>query len=553
MNKKRIARLLAASLIISSFSSVVSEAAGTWKNGYYLENNRKASGLKRVDKYYYYFSNGKPLKSKWKTVGKSKYYFDKNGRAITGLRRLNGKLYYFNSKGAMLKSSWKTVKNKKYYFGSYGFAVTGLKKIGSGYYLFKKDGSLYTNTGIINYNKKKYLLAKGKVRLGLQNYKGGLYYFTTKGMHTGWKTIKGTKFYFSPSSGRAYKGRTYTINGKKYRFSSGGQLIVTTEKPVTPSKPETPATEAPSTEKPSTPSTEAPNKPETPSTETPSTPSTEAPSKPETPSTEAPSKPETPSTEKKQKYTYSIERYNPNGYGLYDKNVYVLYVKTEAPIDYFWIEGDFRTIVTDFYDVRYPKNAAGSKIVSSSVPYKDGYLITVSFNHSGHQKITIKEVGPNGNRYYNYIECSENVYFDVLDFDHYEEAYLRKVINNVTTSGMTDLEKVKAVQEYIFYNFKYNDSDTGYTKPIQSVKELGARFETKKIVCTDSTAMMDKVADIIGLKWRNLDRTSGPWMNAAPGHVWTSVFYDGKWYDVDACPNVYSGNLIDLDNVEYIN
>ena len=367
-------------------------------------------------------------------------------------------------------------------------------------------------------------------------------------MHTGWKTIKGTKFYFSPSSGRAYKGRTYTINGKKYRFSSGGQLIVTTEKPVTPSKPDTPSTEAPS--KPETPSTEAPS---TEATSKHETPSTETPSKPETPSTEAPSKPETPSTEKKQKYTYSIERYNPNGYGLYDKNVYVLYVKTEAPIDYFWIEGDFRTIVTDFYDVRYPKNAAGSKIVSSSVPYKDGYLITVSFNHSGHQKITIKEVGPNGNRYYNYIECSENVYFDVLDFDHYEEAYLRKVINNVTTSGMTDLEKVKAVQEYIFYNFKYNDSDTGYTKPIQSVKELGARFETKKIVCTDSTAMMDKVADIIGLKWRNLDRTSGPWMNAAPGHVWTSVFYDSEWYDVDACPNVYSGNLIDLDNVEYIN
>ena len=42
-------------------------------------------------------------------------------------------------------------------------------------------------------------------------------------------------------------------------------------------------------------------------------------------------------------------------------------------------------------------------------------------------------------------------------------------------------------------------------------------------------------------------------MNAAPGHVWTSVFYDGEWYDVDACPNVYSGNLIDLDNVEYVN
>ena len=541
MNKKRIARLLAASLIISSFIPVVSEAAGTWRNGYYLENNRKASGLKRVDKYYYYFSNGKPIKGKWKTVGKNKYYFDKNGRAITGLRRLNGKLYYFNSKGIMLKSSWKTVKNKRYYFGSYGFAVVGLKKVGKNYYLFKSDGSLYTNTGIINYNKKKYLLVKGKVRLGLRNYKGGLYYFTTKGMHTGWKTIKGMKFYFSPSSGRAYKGRTYTINGKKYRFSSGGQLIVTTEKPVTPSKPDTPSTEAPS-------------KPETPSTEAPST---EAPSKPETPSTETPSKPETPSTEKKQKYTYSIERYNPNGYGLYSKAPCVLYVKTDAPedeFDLYYNSCDNPYILSSSYwDVKYPINANGLTYVTDKVSYKDGYLVTVYFGASGHQKITIKEPDPNGRKYFDYIECKESFYFDVLDFDTYEDAYLRSVINKVTNAGMNDLEKVESVQEYIFYNFKYSDMNANLGRTTSSIKEQGARFDVKKIKCTDSTAMMDKVADIIGLKWRNLTAADAPWRNVPATHVWTSVYYDGQWYDVDACPNAALAKQIDPNNVEYVN
>ena len=542
MNKKKLVRAIALGLAIATFSAPVSEAAGTWKNGYYLENNRKASGLKRVDKYYYYFSNGKPLKGKWKTVGRSKYYFDKNGRAITGLRRLNGKLYYFSSKGAMFKSSWKTVKNKKYYFGKYGFAVTGLKKIGKSYYLFKKDGSLYPNTGIINYNKKKYLLAKGKVKLGLQHYKGGLYYFTTKGMHTGWKTIKGTKFYFSPSSGRAYKGRTYTINGKKYRFSSGGQLIITTTKPETPSteapsKPETPSTEAPSTE--------APSKPETPSTE--------APSKPETPSTEAPSKPETPSTEKKQKYTYSIERYNPNGYGLYSKAPCVLYVKTDAPEDEFYLDYNGEGISRSYWDVKYPKDANGNNIVSAKIRYKDGYLVVVSFGLAGHQKVTIKEPDPDGIKYYSYIECKETFYFDVLDYDTYEEAYLRKVINDVTTPEMNDLEKVKAVQGYIMFGFKYSDMNSVLDRTTQSINEQGARFETKKIKCTDSTVMMDKVADIIGLKWRNLDRHSGPWHNARPGHVWTSVYYDGQWYDVDACPNAALAKQIDPNNVEYVN
>lgn len=539
MNKKKIARLLAASLIISSFSTIVSEAAGTWKNGYYLENNRKASGLKRVDKYYYYFSNGKPLKSKWKTVGKSKYYFDKNGSAITGLRRLNGKLYYFNSKGTMLKSSWKTVKNKKYYFGNYGFAVTGLKKIGSGYYLFKKDGSLYTNTGIINYNKKKYLLVKGKVRLGLQNYKGGLYYFTTKGMHTGWKTIKGTKFYFSPSSGRAYKGRTYTINGKKYRFSSGGQLIITTEKPATPSKPETPATEAPST-----PSTEAPSKPETPSTETPSTPSTEVPSKPETPSTEVPSKPETPSTGKKQKYTYSIERYNPNRYGLYSKAPCVLYIKTDAPEDEFYLDYNGEGVSRPYWDVRYPKTSSGSNIVGDKIKYKDGYLVTIMFGSSGRQSVNVLE---KGNTTLNYVKCKETFYFDVLDYDTYEEAYLRRVINDVTTPGMSDLEKIQKVKEYLFINYKYLDKNTATKSFCRSVKECGAYFDVQKGDCLDSTNMMIKVANILGLKWEGRERS------VPQHHLWIAVYYDGQWYDVDACPNAALAKQIDPNNVEYVN
>lgn len=47
MNKKRIARLLAASLIISSFIPVVSEAAVTWRNGYYLEEQQKGFWVKK--------------------------------------------------------------------------------------------------------------------------------------------------------------------------------------------------------------------------------------------------------------------------------------------------------------------------------------------------------------------------------------------------------------------------------------------------------------------------------------------------------------------------
>ena len=280
-------------------------------------------------------------------------------------------------------------------------------------------------------------------------------------MHTGWKTIRGTKFYFSPSSGRAYKGRTYTINGKKYRFSSGGQLIITTTKPEVPSKPETPSTEAPS--KPETPSTETPSKPETPSTE--------APSKPEIPSTETPSKPETPSTEKKQKYTYSIERYNPNGYGLYNKTRCVLYVKTDAPKDEFYLSLDGGEDGNAFYDVKYPKTSTGSNIIGSKIKYKDGYLIPVVFNSGGHKSVTPIEYG---NDQFNHVKCKETFYFDVLDYDSHEEAYLRSVINKVTNINMSDLEKIQKIKEYLFINYKYADMNTTTRTPCYSINECGA-------------------------------------------------------------------------------
>ena len=531
MNKKGLVKAVALGLAISMFGAPMAEAAGTWRNGYYYENNKKASGLKKVGKYYYYFKRGKSLKSKWYTVGKHKYYFDRNGRAITGLRRLNNKLYYFSSKGVMLRSSWKTVKNKKYYFGKYGFAVTGLKKIGKNYYLFKSDGSIYRKTGIFYYKNKKYLLANGRVRLGLQNYKGGIYYFTTKGMHTGWKTIKGVKYYFSKKTGRAYKGRSYTINGKKYKFSAGGKLITATtnEKPATPTteKPETPATEAPTTEAPAT---------EAPTTEAPTT---------EAPTTEKP--------EKKQKYTYSIERYNPNGYGLYNKTDCILYVKTDAPEDQFYVCGDILVGNMNYYDVRREILPNGNKLVPIKGKYKDGYLVSITFKNPGHQKIWIEEPDPNGRQYIDFITCKETFYFDVLDYDVYEGAYLRNIINKVTNDSMSALEKAKAVQEYIAFNFNYSDMNANLGRTTHSIKEQGARFEVKKIKCTDSTALMDKVADILGLKWRNLNAETAPWRDAPPTHVWTSVFYDGKWYDVDACPNTALAKQIDPNNIEYVN
>ena len=50
----------------------------------------------------YYGSNGTRIKNCWKQIDGNWYYFDANGKALTGKRQINGKWYIFGSDGCML-------------------------------------------------------------------------------------------------------------------------------------------------------------------------------------------------------------------------------------------------------------------------------------------------------------------------------------------------------------------------------------------------------------------------------------------------------------------
>lgn len=83
----------------------------------------------------------KSVKKGWVTLsdGKKKRYY-KNGKYITGMRKLGGKIYYFNKNGVMQTNCWKTINGKRYYFGKNGVRYSGLKKIGKKTYYFNTYG-----------------------------------------------------------------------------------------------------------------------------------------------------------------------------------------------------------------------------------------------------------------------------------------------------------------------------------------------------------------------------------------------------------------------------
>lgn len=121
--------------------------------------------VKEKGSYVYYASNGKKLKSTWKTVGKHKYYFNKKGNAATGPVSIKGTYYVFSSTGKLQKGSGTRVvkvDGEKYRVSASGKAKPGWND---------KDG------------KKVLYLRNGRKATGLSVYKDKLYWFDASGIY----------------------------------------------------------------------------------------------------------------------------------------------------------------------------------------------------------------------------------------------------------------------------------------------------------------------------------------------------------------------------------
>ncbi len=216
------------------FAVAPNEGWNTFVDGHneYIKDGVSYKGLKKVGSYY--------------------YYFDANGKMLTGwqnIKRGDGKTYkhYFNTNGTMALG-WQSIKNSKgvaykYYFGTNGCMVTGWQSIknskGVAYkYYFHTNGVMLTGWQTIG-GKKYYLGTNGVMVTGWQKIKNAKgvayqYYFGTNGvMATGWQTIKNAKgvaykYYFNPSNGVMPTGWQKIKNAKgvayQYYFASNGVM-----------------------------------------------------------------------------------------------------------------------------------------------------------------------------------------------------------------------------------------------------------------------------------------------------------------------------------------
>lgn len=113
----------------------------------------KKSGLVKEKAGYVYYSKGKKITSKWKTVGSAKYYFNSKGVAVTGAAAIKGKHYVFSAKGKLLTGTGTRevkVSGDTYRVNAKGVAVPGWSTRESNKILFLRNGRMATGVSVFN-------------------------------------------------------------------------------------------------------------------------------------------------------------------------------------------------------------------------------------------------------------------------------------------------------------------------------------------------------------------------------------------------------------------
>ena len=144
--------------------ATLTDATATVKNkkGWYTKNGKT----------YYYDENGKALKSKFLTYKGDKYYFNRYGRMVRGLNKIQNNYYYFRTNGKALVNTWKKIKGKKYYFGSDGKAYKGAHKVKNSKYYYNFSSNGYLAEGVRKINGVTYRFgSNGKPYTGLQRFR----------------------------------------------------------------------------------------------------------------------------------------------------------------------------------------------------------------------------------------------------------------------------------------------------------------------------------------------------------------------------------------------
>lgn len=112
----------------------------------------------------------------------------------------------------------------------------------------------------------------------------------------------------------------------------------------------------------------------------------------------------------------------------------------------------------------------------------------------------------------------------------------KQIIGKIIKSGMSDLEKVLVIHDYITYNIDYDyDNYLKNTVPSTSYTAYGS-LTTGRAVCSGYAESFTELAKEAGLEVKYVSGTANNGSGKGyEGHAWNQVKVNGVWYNMDTC------------------
>lgn len=192
--------------------------------------------------WYYYGKDGKTVQSKWQNLGGRQYYFDSEGKMVSGKTEIGSATYYFGDENdGSMKKGWVQLEASSqdpddemiwYYFDQNGKMIENQvdKKINGNYYTFV-NGEMQTGWYLMPVAGSPSDATKGDSVAGYQ------YYDLESGKRAkGWYEVEGVegvseedelfKFYFK--NGKPHYAETglqlFTVESRKFAFNTRGEM-----------------------------------------------------------------------------------------------------------------------------------------------------------------------------------------------------------------------------------------------------------------------------------------------------------------------------------------
>lgn len=246
--------------------------------------------------------------------------------------------------------------------------------------------------------------------------------------------------------------------------------------------------------------------------------------------------------DKQPKYSYEVYTLKPFE-TTYTGEHCMVYLKTDNPNE---DDINFTNVGSswNFDDVHYTYE---DNIISFIEKVEGGYLLSINTSEAGSIPVKVYEKDL----------LVKEFSIEVLDFSTANEAYMKQILDEVTTPNMTPIEKMEKVSIYLINNFDYytcftdeNGKSGGYA---WLMTESGVWWENHQLNSYDSPAILCMFAEMIG-GFEDIHNCYGDYpYGTADWYQWhytCRVKYQGKDYNFQGCP--FSGRLVDKNNMPYV-